>query len=121
MNLFADTDSDEEADDVDEDDVAFNSDHSSDDSGSEWSFGSDNESMMHDEDDEPLVYEESTGKFCHTCRFIFGYGCCSAGWRCGYVRIFNLENSQIKYIWDFCLIFVQRTMAPPAVDACGTL
>ena len=63
--LFADSDSDEEADDVDEDDVAFiNSDHSSYDSGSEWSFGSDNESMMHDEDDEPLVYE-STGKFCH--------------------------------------------------------
>ena len=65
VNLFADTDSDEEADDVDEDDVAFiNSDHSSDDSGSEWSFGGDNESMMHDEDDEPLVYE-STGKFCY--------------------------------------------------------
>ena len=65
VNLFADTDSDEEADDVDEDDVAFiDSDHSSDDSGSEWAFGSDDESMMHDEDDEPLVYE-STGKFCH--------------------------------------------------------
>ena len=63
VNLFADThsDSDEEAED-DDDDVAFiNGDHSSDGSGSVWSFGSDNE-LMHGEDDEPLVYE-STGEF----------------------------------------------------------
>jgi len=68
VNLFADTDSDSDGED-DDDDVAFiTGDHSSDCSGSVWSFGSDNELMHDEDDDEPLVYE-STGEFfvlCHT-------------------------------------------------------
>eukprot|EP00984_Skeletonema_dohrnii_P011064 scaffold4393_cov78-Skeletonema_dohrnii-CCMP3373.AAC.1 len=59
MNLFNDSESDGEAND-DDDDVAFTNDnHSSDCSGSVWSCGSDGDELMHDDEDEPLIYESN--------------------------------------------------------------
>ena len=74
-NLFADDESEgilPESDDDNDDDVAFfNSDNSSDGSGSIWNDGGSDFELAHDEDDEPLFYE-STGKICQTCNCFDG-------------------------------------------------
>ena len=74
-NLFADDESEgilPDSDDDNDDDVAFfNSDNSSDGSGSIWNDGGSDFELAHDEDDEPLFYE-STGKICQTCNCFDG-------------------------------------------------